>query len=95
MRDEHTHTSGAFLFPQMTLSRSKQEKWSPFFVDYLFLAFNTSTALSPTDVPVLYRWAKVLMMVQSVISLAVSLIGRTGCKYLMITRSTEYCQVVR
>jgi hypothetical protein len=39
-------------------------------VDYLFLAFNTSTAFSPTDSPVLSRWAKVLMMVQSCISLA-------------------------
>jgi hypothetical protein len=38
-------------------------------VDYLFLAFNTSTAFSPTDVPVLSRWAKVLMMVQALISL--------------------------
>jgi len=39
-------------------------------VDYLFLAFNTSTAFSPTDVPVLSRWAKALMMIQSLISLA-------------------------
>ena len=37
--------------------------------DYLFLAFNTSTAFSPTDVPVLSRWAKAMMMVQSCISL--------------------------
>ncbi len=44
--------------------------WSPGFVDYLFLAFNTSTAFSPTDSPVLSRWAKVLMMIQSSISLA-------------------------
>jgi hypothetical protein len=43
--------------------------WRPGFVDYLFLAFNTSTAFSPTDVPVLSRWAKGLMMVQSSISL--------------------------
>ena len=67
------HTDGAFLFPQMTLNRqTKQEMgeecWSPNFVDYLFLAFNTSTAFSPTDSPVLYRWAKLLMMVQSLIS---------------------------
>ncbi len=41
-----------------------------FRVDYLFLAYNTSTAFSPTDVPVLSRWAKVLMMVQATISLA-------------------------
>ncbi len=45
--------------------------WSPNFLDYLFLAFNTSTAFSPTDVPVLARWGKVLMMLQSLISLAV------------------------
>ena len=48
-----------------------QDTWSPNFMDYLFLAFNTSTAFSPTDVPVLARWAKVLMMLQSIISLTV------------------------
>jgi hypothetical protein len=70
------HPDGAFLFPQMTLpseikKKAGQHGWSPNFVDYLFLAFNTSTAFSPTDVPVLERWAKVLMMIQSVISLTV------------------------
>jgi len=45
--------------------------WSPNFVDYLFLAFNTSTAFSPTDTPALERWGKVLMMLQSIISLTV------------------------
>jgi len=69
------HTDGAFLFPQMALDQQVKREmgeqcWSPGFVDYLFLAFNTSTALSPTDSPVLSRWAKVLMMVQSLISLA-------------------------
>jgi hypothetical protein len=69
------HTDGAFLFPQMTLNREArkdkdEQNWSPGFIDYLFLAFNTSTAFSPTDCPVLTRWAKVLMMVQSLISLA-------------------------
>ena len=48
-----------------------QELWSPDFVDYLFLAFNTSTAFSPTDTPVLVRWGKALMMLQSIISLTV------------------------
>jgi hypothetical protein len=47
-----------------------EDEWSPGFIDYLFLAFNTSTAFSPTDVPVLSRWAKALMMIQSAISLA-------------------------
>ena len=44
--------------------------WAPGFVDYLHLAFNTSTAFSPTDVAPLTRWAKMLMMIQSIISLA-------------------------
>jgi uncharacterized membrane protein len=70
------HVDGAFLFPQMTMSRrvraaTGQQTWSPDFFDYLFLAFNTSTAFSPTDTPVLARWGKVLMMLQSIISLAV------------------------
>jgi hypothetical protein len=70
-----SHTDGAFLFPQMILDpdlrkEMGEDEWSPGFVDYLFLAFNTSTAFSPTDVPVLSRWAKTLMMVQASISLA-------------------------
>lgn len=70
------HTQGAFLFPQMTLSEEAlaqldQQNWSPNFVDYLFLAFNTSTAFSPTDVPVLARWGKILMMLQSLLSLLI------------------------
>lgn len=69
------HTDGAFLFPQMMMDpelrvKMGEDNWSPGFVDYLFLAFNTSTAFSPTDVPVLSRWAKVMMIVQSAISLA-------------------------
>ncbi len=69
------HRDGAFLFPQMMMDRELrqqmgEDRWNPGFVDYLFLAFNTSTAFSPTDVPVLSRWAKVMMIVQSMISLA-------------------------
>lgn len=70
------HCHGAFLFPQMTmteeaLAESGQARWNPGFVDYLFLAFNSSTALSPADTAVLSRWAKLLMMVQALISLTV------------------------
>lgn len=72
---EGPHTDGAFLFPQMMVDPELRkamgdENWRPGFVDYLFLAFNTSTAFSPTDVPVLSRWAKLLMMLQASISLA-------------------------
>jgi uncharacterized membrane protein len=70
------HAEGAFLFPQMAIPPDAKvvvgsQTWSPNFLDYLFLAFNTSTAFSPTDTPALTRWAKVLMMVQSIISLTV------------------------
>jgi uncharacterized membrane protein len=70
------HNEGAFLFPQMTMTeealrQTGQRLWSPNFIDYLFLAFNTSTAFSPSDVPVLARWAKILMMLQSLLSLLI------------------------
>ncbi|MDE3110441.1 MAG: DUF1345 domain-containing protein [Acidobacteriota bacterium] len=63
----------AFLFPQMTRpeARSGGDSWSPHFVDYLFLAFNTSTAFSPTDTAVLSRGAKLAMMAQALISLLI------------------------
>jgi hypothetical protein len=69
------HESGAFWFPQMQMHA---HGWKPGFVDYLFLAFSTSTAFSPTDVPVLSRWAKLAMMIQASISLGtvVILAGR-------------------
>ena len=64
-----SHTDGAFLFPQMLVPGKRKSNWMPGFVDYLFLAFNSSTAFSPTDVPVLSRWAKLMMMMQALISL--------------------------
>lgn len=67
------HTEGAFLFPQMTLPQELKDMagdWKPRFIDYLFIAFNTSTAFSPTDTPVLSRWAKLVCMVQASVSLA-------------------------
>ncbi|HEV7218854.1 MAG: hypothetical protein ACHP8A_00915 [Terriglobales bacterium] len=68
---EQGHKEGAFLFPQMNLAETSDPDWSPNFVDYLFLAFNTSTALSPADTQALSRWAKILMMIQATISLTV------------------------
>ena len=71
------HVRGAFLFPQMQIiapgsdgkSIAEVEGWHPQFVDYLALSFYTGTAFAPTDVPVLSRWAKLMMMVQAVMSL--------------------------
>lgn len=70
------HHEGSFLFPQMGMSEevkrtTGQAHWKPGFVDYLFLSFCTSTALSPADTSALTRWAKALMMIQALVSLAV------------------------
>jgi hypothetical protein len=80
------HTSGAFLFPQMAAPAAdgsgrtiaEAEAWRPGFVDYLFLAFATSTAFSPTDVLVLSRWGKGAMMIQAIIAFTtvVLIVGR-------------------
>jgi uncharacterized membrane protein len=64
-------SESSFLFPQKMCPEACAPDWAPEFFDYLFLAFNTSTAFSPTDTAVLSRWAKGLMMIQSVISLSV------------------------
>jgi hypothetical protein len=67
------HTAGAFFFPQMMDGApiENPETWTPRFIDYVFLAFNTSTAFSPTDTAILSRWAKALCMLQSLIALSV------------------------
>jgi hypothetical protein len=58
-----------FAFPQKVLGGEIEAKWMPDYLDYVFLAFNTSTAFSPTDTMVLARRVKVLMMWQSIVSL--------------------------
>jgi hypothetical protein len=65
------YLSADFVFPQVTLQQYSKTPWSPHYVDYLFLAFNTSTAFSPTDTLVLSVRAKLLMMCQTLISLTV------------------------
>jgi hypothetical protein len=60
-----------FLFPQFTLLELRPDLslWRPSFADYLFIAFNTSTAFSPTDTAVLSVRVKWLSMLQAVLSL--------------------------
>ena len=70
-RRRERHVSDDFLFPQMNYDGKTTRAWSPGFLDYLFLAFNTSTAFSPTDTAFLSRRAKVLMMVQALLSLLI------------------------
>lgn len=58
-----------FLFPQATAPEIAPPTWRPLFLDYLFLGYNTATAFSPTDILPLTRRAKMLMMLESGISL--------------------------
>jgi uncharacterized membrane protein len=59
------------MFPQMVSPQLAPADWESQFVDYLYLAFTNATAFSPTDVMPLARWAKLTMLVQSAVSLAV------------------------
>src|SRR5215469_13162605 len=68
--------STSFLFPQMQIPHDERgqfacARWRPRFVDYLFVAFTQSSTFGPTDAPLLARWAKVLAMVQILISLTI------------------------
>jgi hypothetical protein len=66
-RDGHVSTD--FLFPQLQVGDgTSSHGWWPTFLDYLFVAFNASTAFSPTDTLLLSRRAKILMMIQATIS---------------------------
>jgi hypothetical protein len=58
-----------FLFPQRGASLPHYESWAPRYTDYLYLAFTASFAFSPTDTLPLTRRAKMLMLLQSALSI--------------------------
>jgi len=62
------------LFPQMAAPELAPPEWETRFVDYLYFSFTNATAFSPTDVMPLARWAKLTMLVQSALSLAVGVL---------------------
>jgi uncharacterized membrane protein len=57
-----------FLFPQMTIPDLAPAEWEPGFVDYLYVSFTNAMAFSPTDVMPMTRWAKLIMLTQSAVS---------------------------
>jgi len=68
--------SKSFLFPQMQIPHDERgqfecARWRPRFIDYLFVALTQSSTFGPTDAPVLARWAKILAMIQILISLTI------------------------
>jgi uncharacterized membrane protein len=58
-----------FLFPQMADDRIEPLDWRPKFIDYTYVSLTNATAFSPTDTMPLTPTAKVIMGVQSVVSL--------------------------
>jgi hypothetical protein len=63
-----------FAFVQMTDPEVAAPGWHPRFVDYFYLAFTNASAFSPTDTMPLTRWAKLLMLAQSTISIVTLLL---------------------
>jgi len=68
-RVNNASTRPDWLFPQAGVPEDAPPDWRPALVDYLFLAFSTATAFSPTDALPLTSRAKMLMMLESTISL--------------------------
>jgi hypothetical protein len=58
-----------FLFPQMANPELAPYGWSPVFIDYLYVSITNAAAFSPTDTLPLTRRAKILMAIQSFVSL--------------------------
>ena len=68
-RVNNAGTRPDWLFPQTGAPEDAPPDWRPTFVDYLFLGFSTATAFSPTDALPLTSRAKMLMMLESTMSL--------------------------
>jgi hypothetical protein len=68
-RANNAGTRPDWLFPQAGAPEDAPPDWRPTFVDYLFLGFSTATAFSPTDALPLTSRAKLLMMLESTMSL--------------------------
>jgi hypothetical protein len=71
--------SRSFVFPQMQIEKIERGRfectgWRPLFIDYLFIAWTTSSTFGPTDAPLLARWAKIFTMLQIAISLTIVIV---------------------
>lgn len=67
--DPEDRTLPDLLFPQDSDASVAPEGWRPGFADYLFTSLTASTAFSPTDVMPLTPRAKLLVGLQSLVSL--------------------------
>jgi hypothetical protein len=64
-----TTRTPAFLFPEMANPEVVKAGWYPSLIDYLHMSFATSSAFSPTDVSAIKHWSKIMMTLQSMVSL--------------------------
>lgn len=67
---DHTTPGGAFDFPEAEVLPN----FRPNLIDYIFIAFNTNSTFGPTAELIKSRHVKVLMMLQTALSLAILLV---------------------
>lgn len=74
-RANHAGRRAEWFFPQESApAEDVPDGWGATYVDYLYLAYSTATAFSTTEVAPLTHRAKLLMMLESSISLAMILL---------------------
>jgi uncharacterized membrane protein len=64
----------SFGFPEEAMPELAPDGWMPRYPDYLYLSFTNATAFSPTDTLPVRTWAKMTMMIESVISLITAIL---------------------
>ena len=64
----------SFAFPEDTFPELAPAGWMPTYPDYLYLSFTNATAFSPTDTLPLKVWAKMVMMLESAVSLVTAIL---------------------
>jgi uncharacterized membrane protein len=72
--DGQTDVVTDFAFPQNSDPEVKAKGWVPRFTDYLYVAYTNASAFSPTDTMPLTHRAKLLMLLQSAVSIATLLL---------------------
>ena len=70
VRMDNTIPYRDFKFTQMDSSPYVPKDWFPTFIDYLYLSATNALAFSPTDTLPLTRRAKMLMLLQSLVSIS-------------------------
>jgi hypothetical protein len=64
----------SFAFPENAMPEFAADGWTPKYPDYLYLSFTNATAFSPTDTLPVKTWAKMAMMLESVVSLLTAIL---------------------